>query len=214
MSGNRRLASVNWLAFALAGAGVVAALLPISARQAAPRPSTAAASSPSPQVSDTLKLVTEFDVNGLKVLVKRREGSQTVAAALFLRGGARNITADNAGIETLMLDMATEASADFPRERLRRELARTGTVLNAGVNRDYSGLTLGSTRQYFDRAWEIFTDAALHPSFAADDFDRVKKQELIGLSDDEDTPDSPADSDVSDYAGHPYLNNPHGTMES
>jgi zinc protease len=216
MSANRRLASVNWLALALAGAGVVAALLPISARQAAPRPSAAATSSPSPQVGDTLKLVTEFDVNGLKVLVKRREGSQTVAAALFLRGGARNITADNAGIETLMLDMATEASADFPRERLRRELARTGTVLNAGVNRDYSGLTLGSTRQYFDRAWEIFTDAALHPSFAADDFDRVKKQELIGLSDDEDTPDSYLQILTSKviYAGHPYLNNPHGTMES
>ena len=36
-------------------------------------------------------LVTEFDVNGLKVLVKRREGSLTVAAGLFIRGGARLI---------------------------------------------------------------------------------------------------------------------------
>ena len=32
-------------------------------------------------------LVTEFDVNGLKVLVKRREGSQTVASRLYIRGG-------------------------------------------------------------------------------------------------------------------------------
>src|SRR6266849_2560492 len=31
-------------------------------------------------------LVSEFDVNGLKVLVKRREGSQTVATGLFIRG--------------------------------------------------------------------------------------------------------------------------------
>src|ERR1051325_760647 len=47
-------------------------------------------------------LVTELDVNGLKVLVKRRAGSQTVATGLFLKGGSRNITATNAGIESLM----------------------------------------------------------------------------------------------------------------
>jgi predicted Zn-dependent peptidase len=34
--------------------------------------------------------VTEYDVNGLKVLVKRREGSQTVAIQLYIRGGAGN----------------------------------------------------------------------------------------------------------------------------
>jgi zinc protease len=180
-----------------------------SARQA-PRASTAF------QAADAVRQVTELDVNGLKVLVKRREGSQTVAAALFLRGGSRNITVENAGIEVLMLDMATEATAGFPRERMRRELARTGTVLSAGVNRDYSGLTLGSTRQHFDRAWEIFTDAALRPSFAPDDFERIKRQELISLSDDEDTPDSYLQLLISRqlYAGHPYIARPNGTVES
>jgi len=48
--------------------------------------------------SDPAALVTEFDVNGLKVLVKRREGSQTVVAGLFIKGGTQNITAANAGI--------------------------------------------------------------------------------------------------------------------
>jgi len=35
-------------------------------------------------VSDAAALVTEFEVNGLKVLIKRREGSQTVVAGLFI----------------------------------------------------------------------------------------------------------------------------------
>ena len=175
-----------------------------------------ALSSPKAQIADALKLVTEFDVNGMKVLVKRREGSQTVAAALIIKGGAQNVTADNAGVESLMLDIATEASANFPRERLRRELARTGTVLTAGVNRDYSGFTLATTRRHFESSWDLFVDAALHPSFAVEDFERVKKQELIALSDDEDTPDSFLDllRARQIYAGHPYLNNPHGTTES
>ena len=57
--------------------------------------------------------VTEFTVNGLKVLVKQRTASQTVATGLFIKGGARNVSAANAGIEALTLDLATEASTNF-----------------------------------------------------------------------------------------------------
>ena len=42
-------------------------------------------------VAKQAALVSEFEVNGLKVLLKRREGSLTVAAGLFIRGGAANI---------------------------------------------------------------------------------------------------------------------------
>ena len=135
-------------------------------------------------------LVTEFEVNGLKVLVKRREGSQTVAAGLFLRGGSRNITAENAGIESLMLAVATEASKGFPRERMRAETARMGTVIGAGANYDYSVLTLTSTRQNFDRSWEIFTDVALNPSFTAEDVQLVQSRMVSALRDDTDDPDT------------------------
>ena len=62
-------------------------------------------------VAKQAALVSEFEVNGLKVLMKRREGSLTVASGLFIRGGSSNINAENAGIETLMLSVATEASA-------------------------------------------------------------------------------------------------------
>ncbi len=188
-----------------------------SAKQATDSGHAAAASSNSAgDISDLQKLVTEFDVNGLKVLVKRREGSQTVVAGLFLKGGSRNVTAENAGVESLMLDTATEASQSYPRERYRRELASMGTNISFGINYDYSVLTMGSTRRFFDQSWDIFADAALHPSFAPDDFQRVKNRQLVALSQVEDTPDSFLDvlqSRVA-YAGHPYMNDPHGTVAS
>jgi zinc protease len=176
----------------------------------------AARAATSAVVDDTARLVSEFEVNGLKVLLKRREGNQTVVAGLYIRGGSRNIDANNAGIEALMLDVATEASANFPRELFRRELSRTGTVITYGINYDYAALMLGSTRQHFARGWEIFADAALRPSFAPDDFQRVKQRQLIGLSDDEDTPDSYLQILLARaaYAGHPYLNDPRGTAKS
>ena len=132
-------------------------------------------------VAKQASLVTEFDVNGLKVLVKRREGSLTVATGLFVRGGSRNITGKDAGIEALMLEVATNASASYPRERMRNELARMGTVLGSSENYDYSALSLTSTRVNFDRSWDIFTDVVLHPAFTKDDFDLEKERALSSL---------------------------------
>lgn len=169
-----------------------------------------------PTAATSAALVTELNVNNLKVLIKRRAGSQTVTAGLFLRGGSRNITAENAGVEALMLSAATEASTSFPRQALRAELARTGTLIGQGVNQDYSALTLGTTRANFDRSWRIFTDVALRPAFAREDFERVKQQIVVSLRDDTSTPESYLRllQDRVAYAGHPYLQRPQGTAET
>ena len=101
---------------------VVAGIDSTHAQQTAPpKPGPHAQAQQSIQsvVANQAALVSEFDVNGMKVLLKRREGSLTVAAGLFIRGGAANINAENAGIETLMLSAATEATTNFPRERMR-----------------------------------------------------------------------------------------------
>jgi zinc protease len=210
-------ANIRGAAWALALAFFLAAVparAQITSTGIVPGPTPAPAASK--EAADTLRLVNEFEVNGLRVLVKQREGSQSVVAGLFLRGGARNVTAENAGVEALMLDVATESSQKFPLALMRRELARTGTSLSYGINYDYSVLSLASTRRYFDRSWEIFTDSALSPSFRPEDFGRVKSRILVGLADNEDTPDSflqELQSRVA-YAGHPYLNHPRGTVAS
>lgn len=170
---------------------------------------TARAQESSPQIS-------EFTVNGLKVLVKPRPGTQTVAAGLFIRGGSANITVENAGLESLTLDLATEASMKFPRATFRREMSRTGSVIAFGINNDYSVLSLTSTRQHFDRSWAIFADTAINPAFDPEDFERVKRRRLTALADDEDTPDSFLSvlEARAVYTGHPYAAPPRGTTES
>src|SRR6266403_1430104 len=153
---------------------IVVVLFPLAARPWAQQ--TPSSPAPGSQIADALKAVTEFEVNGLKVLVKRREGSQTVAAALFIRGGVENISASNAGVEAFMLNVTSEASANFPRDRMRKETARMGTVISDGVNYDYSALSMAATRANFDRSWEIFTDVALHPSFTKEDVTLVQSR--------------------------------------
>lgn len=161
-------------------------------------------------------LVTEFDINGLKVLFKQRQGSQTVAAGLFIKGGSRNINAANAGVENLMLDVATAASVNYPRERLRSELSRTGTVISSSDNYDYSVVSMTATRANFDSMWNLFTDVVTHPAFTQEDFDLAKTRALSALADDADDPDTYLQrlQERAAYAGHPYINRPEGTVES
>lgn len=161
-------------------------------------------------------LVSEFDVNGLKVLYKRREGSLTVAAGLFIKGGSRNITVENAGIEALMLDAATEASESFPRGRMRDEQSRMGTVISSSANYDYSVLALRCTRPNFDRSWQIFSDVVLRPTFAKENVALVQERMVVSLRDDTDDPDTYLQrlQERVAYARHPYLNRVEGTADS
>ncbi|MCB1022952.1 MAG: insulinase family protein, partial [Acidobacteria bacterium] len=161
-------------------------------------------------------LVSEFEVNGLKVLVKRRASAPTVAAGLFIRGGARNITEANAGIESFMLNAAAEASTKYPREVVRRELAGTGSSIGAGSNNDFSVFSLASTRQNFDRSWDIFTDLIINPTFEKVDVDRVRDGIVTGLRERESDADNYLQilQDRIIYADHPYANDVNGTIDT
>jgi predicted Zn-dependent peptidase len=207
--------SLRVIAFCLVVVTLAAPLVAQQAQPAGVAPRPVAVAKP-PALSDAAALVSEFDVNGLKVLIKRREGSQTVVAGLFIKGGARNITAANAGIENLMLDAASEATVNFPRQRLRTELSRMATAISSGVNYDYSALTLASTRANFDRSWEVFTDVALRPAFNTEDVERVRDRIVLSIRDDADTADSYLQvlQARAAYTGHPYLNDPRGTAEA
>jgi len=202
---------------------MVVTLLVVSGTQAAQtnQSGKATGKSDAPQnvqsvVAKQASLVSEFDINGLKVLMKRREGSLTVAAGLFIRGGASNINSTNAGIETLMLSASTEATAGFPRESMRSALSRMGTVIGSSSNTDYSVLSLGCTRLHFDKSWQLFTDVIMRPSFTKEDVSLVQERAIVALSDDTDSPDvylQKLQERVA-YAGHPYLNNTSGTPET
>lgn len=160
--------------------------------------------------------ITETEINGLKVIIKRRPNTPTVSAGLFIRGGVRNITAENAGIETLMLDTATAASKKYPRETMRKELSKMGSSIGGGGNYDFSVISLASTRQNFDKTWDIFTDVVFNPSFTPEDFNLARERTLTGLRNQSSSPESFLEvvEEKTIYANHPYANSPTGSVET
>ena len=167
-------------------------------------------------LADQAAQVSEFDVNGLKVLVKRRPNAPTVAAGLFIRGGARNVTDKNAGIENLMLEVVTEGSKKYPREVLRKELSSTGSSIGSGINSDYSAISLASTRPNFDRSWDVFTDIILNPTFSAEDIAQAKEKIITGLREQETDNDNFLQilQNRVIYTNHPYANDVRGSIDT
>ncbi len=164
--------------------------------------------------SAQVKYVSEFDVNGLKVILKRRPGSPTIAGGLFVRGGARNINEKNAGIEALTLAAAIEAGKRMPRQMVRRELAGMGSAIAAASTRDYSAVSFGTTRQHFDRFWDILSGVVLDPALAEEDIARTREQILTALREQGTLPESALETleDRAIYSGHPYANDVNGTI--
>lgn len=160
--------------------------------------------------------ISEFEVNGLKVIVKPRPGIPTISAGMFVRGGVRNLTTQTAGLENLTLLTAIESSKKFPRQALRKELSRTGSSLQVDANKDFSVIMLSCTKEHFDISWEMFADVITNPTLSQEDFSLVREKVLTLLRSQTISPDTFLDVLQSRfiYKNHPYSNNPLGTIET
>src|SRR5215468_9932673 len=192
-----------------AGAVVVNVLLAIItfAQAALPARTSAAAN------GSTTDFVT---ANGLKTIHRRVTGNGVVAVQVYFRGGTRNISEKNAGIESVLFEVASEGTKNFGKSEINRELARMGTVVDAASGYDYSVMAMRCVRQNFDRSWQLLADMILNPSFEEKEIALVKDQIINALRQQNDSPESSVAllSNKLLYASHPYFNSPIGTVES
>lgn len=154
--------------------------------------------------------------NGLKTIHRRVSGNEVIAVQIYFRGGSRNINENNAGIETLLFEAATQGTKNFSKGQINRELARMGTVIDSAGGYDFSVIAMRCVRQNFDRSWQLLTDMILNPLFDEKEVTLVKDQIVNGLRQQDDNPESSVAilSNKLLYASHPYTNSPDGTVET
>jgi zinc protease len=186
---------------------IMAALCCISVFAGVNAQSTAAAN------DSTTDFVT---ANGLKIIHRRVQGNEVVAVQIYFRGGSRNITEKNAGIETLLFEVAQQGTKNFSKSQINRELARLGTVVDSAGSYDYSVIAMKCVRQNFDRSWQLLSDIILNPLFEEKEVALAKDQIINGLRQQNDIPESQAALISSNllYKSHPYINSPDGTIQS
>jgi zinc protease len=159
---------------------------------------------------------TQFEVNGLKVILRRNAATDVVAANLYLLGGARQLTPATQGMEALLFAAAERGSRKYPGPRLRQELARVGSQVNIALNEDWTTYSLKAIRSTFDTSWAIFTDRLLAPTLTQADVDLVRSQMVTMVQRSDIEPEALLNrlADSVTFAGHPYGMVTEGTAAS
>jgi zinc protease len=158
--------------------------------------------------------VTTGTVHGIQVIVKRNPGAELVAADLIIRGGVRNWTDQNAGIEALLLStMATGGTESMPKDQFSRKLASLGTDLGGSAGNDYSALAIKCLLNQFDPSFDLLADAFLHPALPAPEVELQRQRQLSELKHEQESPDGQLSllTEKTIFAGHPYARRAIGT---
>src|SRR4051812_26033098 len=165
-------------------------------------------------VADTA--TSDFEVNGLHVILRRNTATDVVAANLFLLGGVQQLTPQNQGIEALLLAATGKGSRKFPGAKLREEISRLGSEISIGASEDFSTYRMKAIRSTFDSTWALYADRLLAPTLLAADVDLIKSQMITSLRQGDLSPDALVAhlADSVAFVGHPYGLAPEGTEQS
>ena len=161
--------------------------------------------------------VTEATVNDVHVLVKRVPGAELVSTNLYIRGGSRNWGKDDAGIESLALDVATSGGAGkLDKVAFAQRLAELGSTIDSGTGTDWSTIASKGLLKNFDATFGLLADTFLRPAMTPAAVELSRAQALIGLQREQEQPESRLAILVNDtlFAGTPYANRPQGTVET
>ena len=103
-------------------------------------------------------------------------------------GAARATSLKNAGVESLLFEVATEGTKNFSKSEINREMARMGTVIDGDSGYDFSVVEMRCVRQNFDRSWQLLTDMILNPACDDKEVALVKDQIISALRQQNDSP--------------------------
>ena len=158
----------------------------------------------------------EFNVDGVRVILRRNTATDVIAANLFFLGGVQQLTPETQGIEAFLLAASERGTKRYPKDALRVATNKTGSVISVEPEDDWTVFGLHATRTTFDSSWAIFADRVMNPTLDSADVELVRAQLLAAASQQRLHPDAElrivADSLM--FAGHPYSLSTEGTERS
>ena len=119
--------------------------------------------------------------NGLKVVVAERHTAPVVNLSLLLHGGDASDPQDETGLAGIALRMLEEGSRTRNAAKVSEQLQSLGATFRAGANMDASFVSMSALKATLPQALDLYADLALHPAFAPDDLERIRKDRLAAI---------------------------------
>jgi zinc protease len=159
---------------------------------------------------------TSFEVNGLKVILRRNTANEVVAANVYLLGGTQQLTPATQGIERLLLASSERGTRRFSSKAARQLLAQLGSTIAVVPSEDWTLFGFNSIRSTFDSTFALFADRLAAPTLDSTEVELTRARLIAGVRDDENSPDPLVNrlADSLAYVGHPYGFSPAGNESS
>ncbi|RAK63195.1 M16 family metallopeptidase [Hymenobacter edaphi] len=122
--------------------------------------------------------------NKLKVIGTQNAEMPTTTMLLTIRGGHRieSNMPGKAGIASLTANLMEESTEKYSAEQFDAELEKLGSNISISSSGDATTVYVQSLTKNLDKTLALVEQRLLHPKFEQDDFDRLKKQALEGIA--------------------------------
>lgn len=139
-----------------------------------------------------------------------------IAMQFSFAGGSAQDPAGKSGTASLAADTLDEGAGDLDSKAYHERLERRAIQLNFSVTRDYFRGSLRMLKENRDEAFDLLRLALTSAHFDAEPLERVRAQTLSLLRRESTAPGSIAGDRfwAAAYEGHPYAQQPSGTLES
>lgn len=135
----------------------------------------AAQATESPVVRKQLK-------NGLTVLLKRHSVTPTVSIQAFVNGGALADTAQTSGLASLATSVMERGTEKYTGREIAEHFDSIGGTFGTSSQRNTSFLSCAVLSDDFGEALDYVHQVLFRPTFPAEEFDKVKQQQLAGIA--------------------------------
>ncbi len=121
--------------------------------------------------------------NGMKVIGTSYTEIPVVNLQLTINGG-HTLDANNpqkAGLASMTAAMMNESTENYTSEEIQEELRKIGSTISVSAGDNSTNVSIRTLKKNMDRTMELAEEILFRPAFAAEDFERLKKQQLEGI---------------------------------
>ncbi len=154
---------------------------------------------------ETIKNSTRSELaNGMVLITSKNTSNDIISMSVFLKGG--KYLEPMPGTASLLAKTLLYGTKNRSYTELIEELEDSGISISPGVSADYFSIGLKSTKNDFDKAFEILADVMQNPAFENKYIEKNKDNILTGIKKSRDNPFNVAIEEFITclYKDHPY----------
>jgi len=154
--------------------------------------------------------------NGLEIIVIENHELPVVYLSAVISAGSINDPPEKEGLANFTARMTTKGTESRSAVQLAEEIEYVGGSMDGSADRDAVYINANVLVRHFDVALDLLADVLLHPVFAPDEIDRLRRKTISEIIQSLDNPSSVCSDAFNSelFDGHPYGHPLVGTEKS